>query len=43
VTKAVIARTLLRVGEDGIGLAALLEALLRVRVVGVPVRMILER
>ena len=40
---AVVGRALLRVGEHGIGLAAFLEALFRVRIVGIAVRMVLHR
>jgi hypothetical protein len=42
VTKAVVARALLAVGENCIGLAALLEALLGRRIVGIAVRMVLQ-
>ena len=43
VTKTVIAGALLGIGKDRIGLAALLEALFRVRIIGVAVRVILQR
>ena len=41
--EAVIARALLGVGQDGVGLAAFLEALFGARIVGVSVGVILER
>ncbi len=41
--EAVIARALLGVGQNGVGLAALLEALFRLRIIGVAVRMVLQR
>ena len=42
VTEAVVARALLAVGENRIGLAALFEALLGSRIVGIAVRMVLQ-
>jgi hypothetical protein len=41
-TEAVVARALLAVGENGVGLAALLEALFRFRIAGIAVRMVLQ-
>jgi hypothetical protein len=43
VAVAVIGRALFAVSEDCVGLAALLELFLRVGIVGIPVRMILQR
>jgi hypothetical protein len=43
VTKAIVARALLAVGENGIGFAAFLEAFLGRRIVGIAVRMVLQR
>src|SRR5271167_1654719 len=43
VTEAVIARAFLRVGEDRVGLTALLEAFFCTGIVGIPVRVVLER
>src|SRR5271157_2420651 len=43
VAEAVIASAFLRISEDRVGLTALLEALFRAGIVGVPVRVVLER
>ena len=43
VPEAIVARTLFRVREHGIGLAALLELLLRIGIVGIAVGMVLQR
>ncbi len=42
-TEAVVARALLAVGEDRVGLAALLEALFGPGIVGIAVGMVLQR
>ena len=41
--EAVVARALLGIGQDGVGLAALLEAFFRIRIVGIAVGMKLQR
>jgi hypothetical protein len=43
VPEPIVKIALLRVGEDGVGFAALLEFFFRVRIIGIAVGMILER
>ena len=43
VAKAIVAGTLLAIGQDGVGFAAFLEALFGLRIVGIAVRMELQR
>ena len=42
-TEAVVARALLAVGKNGVGLAAFLEALFRLRIAGVAIGVVLQR